>query len=128
MYVGDTVPYIIFMLKDQDQVKQVDPDFRAFKEYCMSNNMGGGGVTAKGEGEYDYVLRVFGGGLGVDEDPGTGIAQCLLAPYWGKRLGEKVFRVGQLSKRGSEMTVELIDDGIRITGSVTPLIKGTMSL
>ena len=128
MYVGDTVPYIIFVLKDQGQVEQVDPDFRAFKEYCMSNNLGGGGVTAKGDGDYDYVLRAFGGGVGVNEDPGTGIAQCLLAPYWGKILGKKVMRVGQLSERGSEMTVELLDEGIRITGSVTPLIKGTISI
>lgn len=128
MYVGDNVPYIMIVLKNQEQVKQVDPDFRAFKEYCMSNNLGGGGVTAKGDGEYDYVLRAFGGGVGVDEDPGTGIAQCLLAPYWGKKLGEKVFRVGQLSERGSEMMVELMDDGIRITGSATPLIKGILSI
>ena len=128
MYVGDTVPYIMIVLKNKKQVEQVDPDFRAFKEYCVSNNLGGGGVAAKGDGEYDYVLRAFGSAMGVDEDPGTGIAQCLIAPYWGKKLGLKVLRVGQLSERGSEMTVELLEDGIRITGSATPLIKGILTI
>jgi len=128
LYFGDTVPFAVIMLKNQEQVKQFKPNLETFKEYCLSNNIRAAGITARGDGDYDYVLRGFGGGVGIDEDPGTGIAQCLIASYWSKVLGKKVMRVGQLSERGSEMTVEVLDGGIRITGSVTPLIKGTLSL
>ena len=30
----------------------------------------------------DYVLRVFGPNVGIDEDPATGSAQCTAGPYW----------------------------------------------
>jgi hypothetical protein len=34
----------------------------------------------------------------------------------------------QYSERVSEMDVEVMDKGVRITGSITPLIKGTISI
>jgi PhzF family phenazine biosynthesis protein len=128
LYIGDAVPFAIIMLKNQEQVKNFNPTILALKEYCKSHDIQAVGITAKGDDVYDYVLRAFAPSEGIDEDPGTGIAQCLIAPYWGKVLGKKVMKVGQLSERGSEMTVEVMDDGVRITGSVTPLIKGILSL
>ena len=35
----------------------------------------------------DYQLRFFAPGLGIDEDPVTGSAHALVAPYWMERLG-----------------------------------------
>jgi hypothetical protein len=35
----------------------------------------------------DYVLRVFGPNVGIDEDPATGSAQCSAGPYWAAVLG-----------------------------------------
>ena len=128
LYRGKSVPIIVIVLKSQKQVQHLKPDFREFERYCIANNLNGAGVTAKGNDGYDYVLRAFGGGQGIDEDLGTGIAQNLLAPYWGKVLGKKTMKVGQLSERGSEMTVELMDERVHITGSATPLIEGTLSL
>jgi predicted PhzF superfamily epimerase YddE/YHI9 len=36
----------------------------------------------------DYQLRFFAPGLGISEDPVTGSAHALVAPYWQKRLGQ----------------------------------------
>ena len=48
----------------------------------------------------DYVLRVFGPNVGIDEDPVTGSAQCVLGPYWAGRLGRRALSAGQLSRSG----------------------------
>ena len=36
----------------------------------------------------DYQLRFFAPGLGINEDPVTGSAHALVAPYWQERLGQ----------------------------------------
>ena len=40
----------------------------------------------------DYVLRVFGPNVGIDEDPATGSAQCSAGPYWAAELGARPAR------------------------------------
>ena len=44
----------------------------------------------------DYVLRVFGPNVGIDEDPGTGSAQCSAGPYWAAELGRRALVARQL--------------------------------
>lgn len=62
-------------------------------------------VTARGAGEDDVASRVFGPGLGIDEDPVTGSAHCLLGPYWSARLGRSRLRCRQESARGGRLEV-----------------------
>jgi len=112
----------------QPQVETFTPDIHRFLQYSQKNNVPAVAVTAKGDGEYDYVYRVFAPMMGVNEDSGTGIANCLFGHYWGEVLGKKEMWVGQPSERFSEMIVHLVEDGVRITGSATPLIKGTISI
>jgi predicted PhzF superfamily epimerase YddE/YHI9 len=83
---------------------------------------------SEGDDEYDYVFRTFAPMMGIDEDPGTGIANCMCGHYWGEVLGKDKMQVGQLSERGSEFSVEVVEEGVRITGKATPLIKGTLKL
>jgi len=55
---------------------------------------GGGGVTA------DFLSRFFGPKVGIEEDPVTGSAHCILGPYFAKKLGRKTVVGKQKSKRG----------------------------
>ena len=64
-------------------------------------------VTAAAEKEYDFVSRYFAPAKGIPEDPVTGAAHCMLAPYWANRLGKTVFRAFQASLRGGEITCRL---------------------
>ena len=82
----------------------------------------------KGEGDFDYVYRAFAPLMGINEDPGTGIVNCIIGHYWGQFLGKKRMNVHQPSERGSEFIVETVENGVRITGKATSLIKGTLSL
>ena len=60
-------------------------------------------VTAASDGDYDFVSRYFAPAKGIPEDPVTGAAHCMLAPYWAERLGKKEFRAYQASARGGEV-------------------------
>ncbi len=49
---------------------------------------------------YDFVSRFFAPKGGIDEDPVTGSAHCVLGPYWQPRLGTDCFVAYQASARG----------------------------
>ena len=75
---------------------------------------GGVIVTASGDQGYDFVSRYFAPAKGVPEDPVTGSAHCMLAPYWAKRLGKTQFRAFQASRRGGEIMCRLVGDRVEL--------------
>ena len=80
-----------------------------------------GGETA------DYQLRFFAPGLGIDEDPVTGSAHALVAPWWQQRLGKGRVVGWQCSDRPGGMVCEAASSGmIRLTGSGHLLWDGTL--
>jgi PhzF family phenazine biosynthesis protein len=64
-------------------------------------------VTAPGDGGYDLVSRYFAPAKGIPEDPVTGAAHCMLAPFWGRRLGRTELRAFQASRCGGEILCRL---------------------
>ena len=84
-------------------------------------------VTAPGE-RTDIVSRVFACGAGIDEDPVTGSAHAVSAPYWAKRLGRDRFTALQASARGGRLTCELRDDRVVLGGACVTVIEGTFLL
>ena len=85
-------------------------------------------VTAPGdEGSgIDFVSRYFAPYVGILEDPVTGSAHCVLAPYWAQRLGKKMMEARQLSARGGALGVELAGDRVALLGSATLYLRGTL--
>ncbi len=85
-------------------------------------------VTAPGdEPGIDYVVRVFAPAVGVDEDPVTGSAQCLLAPYWSSRLGNGPLEVAQVSARGGRLRVAVVGDRVRVAGLARTVLTGQLA-
>jgi PhzF family phenazine biosynthesis protein len=75
----------------------------------------------------DYQLRFFAPGLGINEDPVTGSAHALVAPWWQERLGRDRIRGWQCSDRPGGMVCEGSGSGmIRLTGSGHLLWIGTL--
>ncbi|MEM7659577.1 MAG: PhzF family phenazine biosynthesis protein, partial [Bacteroidota bacterium] len=72
-------------------------------------------VTAKGDSA-DFVSRFFAPQSGVPEDPVTGSAHCLLAPFWAKQLNQSSMFARQLSPRGGEVWTEVRGDRVILTG------------
>ncbi len=85
-------------------------------------------ATAPGEGIYDFISRYFAPAKGIPEDPVTGAAHCMLAPYWGKRLGKTSFRAFQASRRGGEMACRLIVDRVELEGSCVFYLEGEVEI
>lgn len=51
----------------------------------------------------DYGLRFFAPQAGIPEDPVTGSAHALVAPYWFARTGRHLLKAQQLSRRGGRL-------------------------
>lgn len=81
-------------------------------------------VTARGRLPYDFVSRVFGPRLGVDEDPVTGSAHCKLADYWQKKLNKKNFLAYQASSRGGVLGVEIVGNRVHLRGQAVTIMEG----
>jgi predicted PhzF superfamily epimerase YddE/YHI9 len=68
-------------------VRSLRPDMEAIKRLDYPGVI----VTAPGDGDYDFVSRYFAPAKGIPEDPVTGAAHCMLAPYWARALGKSEF-------------------------------------
>ena len=82
-------------------------------------------VTAKGD-RVDFVSRVFGPAVGIDEDPVTGSTHCSLTPFWAEQLNKTSMKAKQLSSRGGSLYVELQADRVAISGKAVTIFKGEL--
>ncbi len=104
--IADNIYMIV--LPDERTVASLQPDFGALAE--RTNH----GVIATAAGDsVDFVSRFFAPSLGIDEDPVTGVAHCVLTPYWSERLGKEKLVARQISKRGG--VLECTDRGDRVS-------------
>jgi PhzF family phenazine biosynthesis protein len=81
-------------------------------------------VTAKGEGDHDFVSRYFAPAIGVPEDPVTGSAHCALTPFWSERLQKEALHAYQASPRGGELTVRRVGERVELEGSCVFYLEG----
>jgi PhzF family phenazine biosynthesis protein len=115
----------LVVVEEAEQVRTLRPDIAALAKVEMGN--GGAIVTAPGDGEVDYVCRLF-APEGIDEDPATGSIHCTLAPYWAGRLGKETLRAQQLSGRGGSMVSTICGDRVKIVGRARLYLQGTLEL
>jgi PhzF family phenazine biosynthesis protein len=113
----------IVLLEDEAAVRACAPDMRALRDIDLMAI-----VTAPGNGEYDVVSRVFVPAWGVDEDPVTGSAHAVLAPFWCERLGRDSFSAWQASRRGGRVDCRLAGDRVILGGNCVTVIEGTLRL
>ncbi|WP_422060545.1 PhzF family phenazine biosynthesis protein [Sphingopyxis sp.] len=114
--------YALIAYHSAEEVRALTPDFRALRS--------GGDIlyiaTAPGADDpsgADVVSRAFAPGAGIDEDPVTGSAHCVLTPYWTTRLGRDQFAAYQASTRGGHIGCRLDGEQVELTGRcVTTLI------
>jgi len=79
------------MVESAQVLRSLSPDMAAIARIDRSGVI----VTAAGDGPYDFVSRYFAPAKGVPEDPVTGSAHCMLAPYWARKLGKAEFRASK---------------------------------
>ena len=84
-------------------------------------------VTAPGE-QADFVSRFFAPRAGIDEDPVTGSAHCMLTPYWAERLGKTHLHAQQLSARGGDLWCEPQGERVLISGHGALYLEGSIEV
>jgi len=112
--------YDLTVVESAEMVRALTPDFRALAATGNTLNI----VTAPGDGGVDVVSRVFAPTVGLDEDPATGSAHAVLAPYWAKRLGRNRFSAFQASPRGGRLECLVEDDRVVLGGRCVTVIEG----
>jgi PhzF family phenazine biosynthesis protein len=74
----------------------------------------------------DFVSRYFAPGAGIDEDPVTGSAHCVLAPYWCERLDRSSVVGLQVSRRTGIVECELRGDRVLLRGHAITTLTGRL--
>ncbi|MEI6285532.1 MAG: PhzF family phenazine biosynthesis protein [Bacillota bacterium] len=116
------IDYVVVMPTESD-VRRCQPDFGVLKGLATRGVV----ITAVGE-DCDFVSRFFAPNIGIDEDPVTGSAHCMLAPYWSEKLGRKRLNAKQLSKRGGTLLCTVRGDRVLITGQAVLYMIGEINL
>lgn len=110
-------------LKSEECVRALEPDFRALRVV----NARGVIVTAACDGgPHDFVSRFFGPAVGINEDPVTGSAHCVLGPYWRTKLGKDVFLAHQASARGGDVRVTVAGERVKLGGKAVTVARGEL--
>ncbi len=109
---------------DETELQKLRPDFGLLAEVDTRGII----VTAPGS-KVDFVSRFFAPAAGISEDPVTGSAHTMLAPYWAQRLGKKELKARQISPRGGEIRCRLKDDDrVELTGQACTFMVGEIKL
>ncbi|MSP53894.1 MAG: PhzF family phenazine biosynthesis protein [Gammaproteobacteria bacterium] len=109
----------VVVVNDPLALKNLKPDFAALSRYDVEALI----LTAK-DTQYDFVSRYLKPHATLKEDPVTGSAHCILAPYWGSRLHKTSFHAYQASPRGGEMWCDIKNDRVFISGHAVLYLKG----
>ena len=90
----------------KEQLEDITPALSKLTGLETSGKVAGVILTVKSQ-EYHFLSRFFAPWYGVLEDPVTGSAHTVLAPYWSGILGLKTMKTRQCSPRGGELEVSL---------------------
>lgn len=115
--------YLVVEVEDEEIVRGLSPDFSLLKALPFH----GYAVTSRSASDdFDFVSRFFGPRLGIDEDPVTGSAHCVLGPYWRDRLGKDTMLAYQASARGGVVKVHVEDEYVELGGQAVTVMRGEL--
>ncbi len=121
-WVGRHKDYVLVEVASQRQVSELRPDFARLRELHDAVI-----VTSRSDDPgIDFVSRFFAPSYGIDEDPATGSAQCVLGPYWRDRLDKQQLAGRQLSRRGGAMEVSIAGERALIAGHAVTVLRGEL--
>jgi PhzF family phenazine biosynthesis protein len=119
LFFGSNSHDAVMVFDDESKVLSYQPDYQTISLLPERGFI----VTAKGK-TYDYIYRAFFPKLGLTEDPVTGSANTLLAPYWAKNLNKNFLTAYQASPRGGEVLLDLQEDRVLIGGDAVTVFEG----
>ncbi len=122
--------YLVAVLADAAAVNAVAPDIRALGSIQgEAGEVGQVIVCARADAsdDVDVVDRFFAPGCGVDEDPATGSAHCILGPLYADKLDRATVRFRQVFPgRGGEIETVARGDRVLIRGQAVTVIESRL--
>jgi PhzF family phenazine biosynthesis protein len=114
---------VLCEVEDAEVVRQLQPDMAGLKQVEARGII----VTARGgSDDVDFVSRFFAPAVGINEDPVTGSAHCVLTPFWSNRLSKIEMAARQLSARGGELNVRLSGERVHLMGQAVTSMVGEL--
>ena len=121
-------PYLMAIFATPDEVRALKPDLVRVNEISGGATGGRGNLicAAPGSSEgFDVVSRFFAPGSGIPEDPATGSAHCIIAPYFSKLLGKAQLDCFQAYPgRGAHITTRMDGERVKLIGRARTVIEG----
>ena len=121
----DNESFLLALVADEATVRNLNPDLTAVSELDAAVGLIATAL-ANPEQEYAFVSRVFAPQAGIPEDPVTGSAHTVLAPYWANRLGQTSLVGLQVSSRSGFVGVELDGNRVTIVGRAITVFDGAL--
>jgi PhzF family phenazine biosynthesis protein len=124
--------YLVAVLADAAAVRAAKPDILALA--TLQGEAGEVGqvivcASADAGDDVDVVDRFFAPGCGIDEDPATGSAHCILGPLYADRLGRATVRFRQVFPgRGGEIETETRGDRVLLRGQALTVVESRLRL
>ena len=114
---------LLCILDDEEMVRQSSPNLQAMSQLHYR------GVILSAPGNHsDVYSRCFYPKCDVPEDPVTGSAHCVIAPYWSNRIGTLIIHATQGLKRQGELWCEMLDTRVLLSGACQLYLEGTLYL
>ena len=115
--------FFLVEVASEREVRDLKPNFEKLKSLSSHTII----VTSVADSEeYDFVSRCFAPNVGIDEDPVTGSAHCLLGPYWSKHFGKDEFVAYQASERGGSLQVRVRGERVYLMGRAVTVLRGQL--
>lgn len=123
-YIGRSHFDLLVEVDSEDAVRALQPDITLLAGVEARGVI----VTARSaDGRYDFVSRFFAPRAGVNEDPVTGSAHCVLAPFWAARMGKDEMTGYQASRRGGVVRVHAAGDRVELAGQAVTVVRGELA-
>lgn len=123
VYRGKFTGQLLIEVPNEDFVANLRPNFSRMNS--LKGEYSGVAITARGS-KFDFVSRFFDPWEGINEDPVTGSAHTLLAPFWGEKLEQTLMRAKQISSRGGILNLELRGKRVSISGQAVTILTGKL--
>jgi len=124
LFVVKTDTTFLVEVADKEVLLGIKPNF----DLLVQSGCGRVIVTSRADpaDEYDFYSRFFAPDAGINEDPVTGSAHCVLAPYWAKKLGKNNLHAFQCSERGGELRLSVQGERTVLQGRAVTVLKGQL--
>ena len=127
---------LLLRLKDvsnpEETIRLVSPDFDKLMTIDTNDMVRGVIVTIRSD-QVHFLSRYFTPWNGINEDPVTGAAHTVLAPYWKKQfemMGTEVQElIGyQCSQRGGTVVCRIEGERVHLSGKTRPFLSGIIDV